>query len=257
MKLKQCAVCGKETRRAFHVCGGYICPECRKYIPEKVDVRHSDTDYLKELYEKRKAVADAFEATAYIGGLYLDNVHCMICYSRNGWNGKPLSLGDVYKITELKEISLHLANVKNVGSRIPRIFCDIKLKIKTADIDTDYLIAKGKRCRVQEIENGNISFSEPADVAVIREMLRQMFDDVFTGLERKLEDILKYKELAESLKDTRWAKGILFLADKEYTAEEIKTQYRKLCKMFHPDLNPDLPDDYMQMLNKAYDILAK
>lgn len=255
--MKQCVVCHKESKRAFRIYNGFICPECRKYIPEKVNVKSSNADYLKELCEKRREIADLFEPTAYIGSLYLDNVHCMICYSKHGWKGTPLSLGDVYKITELKEISLHLANVKNIGSRIPRIVCDIKLKIKTADIDTEYVVARGKKCRVQEIENGNINFSEPADVAIIREMLRQMFDDVFAGLERKLEDILKYKELSDNLKDTRWAKGILFLDDEEYTAEEVKMQYRKLCKIFHPDLNPDLPDDYMQMLNKAYAILTK
>lgn len=255
--MKQCAVCHSETKKAFRIYNGFICPECRKYIPEKVNIKNSDVDYLKELYEKRKEIADMFEPTAYIGNLYLDNVHCMICYSKRGWKGAPLSLGDVYKITELKEISLHLANVKNIGSRIPRILCDVKLKIKTSDIDTEYVIVKGKHCQVQEVKDGNINFKEPADVAVIRAMLQQMFDDVFHGLEQKLKDILKFKELSDNLKDTRWAKGVLFLADEEYTAEEIKAQYRKLCKIFHPDLNPDLPDDYMQMLNKAYAILTK
>ena len=255
--MKQCAICHKDSKKVFRVRDGFICSECRKYIPEKINLKNTYSESLRKLYEKRKDIADTFDATAYIGNLYLDNVHCMLCYSKDGHKGTPLSLGDVYTVTELKEISLHLANVKNIGRRTPRIICDVKLKIKTADIDAEYIVARKKRCKVQEIENGKINFSEPMDVAVIREMLRQMFEDTFMGLDRKLKDILKYKELAENLKDTRWAKGILFLADREYTAEEVKAQYRKLCKIFHPDMNPDLPDDYMQMLNKAYAILTK
>ena len=37
---------------------------------------------------------------------------------------------------------------------------------------------------------------------------------------------------------------------------EIKNQYRKLAKQYHPDKNPDSSEEKMAQINKAYEVLS-
>ena len=37
--------------------------------------------------------------------------------------------------------------------------------------------------------------------------------------------------------------------------EDIKNSYRQLCKIYHPDRNPDNKDKFIE-IKKAYDILS-
>ena len=258
--MKICSVCEKQLGlKAHKTCDGFICDDCLKYIPYRVKLREADEKYLKKLCAQGKERAADFETTAYLGDLYLDSVHGMFCYSPKGKNGTPLSLGDVYRITELKEIGLYATNIRNIGSSKPKVICDIKLTVATDSIRQDYKIAGNKNCLITKNGEGELTCTEPADVTMIRSMLNQMIDDLRTGMMKQLSDIMRMQEIAENkpkyLKDKEWALGVLFLANRDYSEDEIKAQYRKLSRMFHPDVNPEISGEYMETLNKAYSIL--
>lgn len=44
--------------------------------------------------------------------------------------------------------------------------------------------------------------------------------------------------------------------DSKATANEIKKQYKKLVKKYHPDTNPDVDSKYIVKINEAYEILS-
>ena len=40
------------------------------------------------------------------------------------------------------------------------------------------------------------------------------------------------------------------------TTEQIKRSYRRLARLYHPDLNKQAPDTRIKQLNEAYDVLS-
>ena len=40
------------------------------------------------------------------------------------------------------------------------------------------------------------------------------------------------------------------------TLEQIKQSYRRLARLYHPDLNKHIHDDRIKQLNEAYDVLS-
>lgn len=49
---------------------------------------------------------------------------------------------------------------------------------------------------------------------------------------------------------------VLGLDKKNFDPVQLKSNYRTLSRLFHPDKNPGLSDTYMQNINKAYEILS-
>jgi len=43
---------------------------------------------------------------------------------------------------------------------------------------------------------------------------------------------------------------------KTSSPDEIKNQYRKLAKQYHPDRNKDSSEEKMAQINKAYEVLS-
>ena len=48
----------------------------------------------------------------------------------------------------------------------------------------------------------------------------------------------------------------ILIENKSFTVNEIKNQYRKLAKQYHPDRNKDSSEEKMAQINKAYEILS-
>lgn len=257
--MKKCVICEEKAGLfSYKIKDGRICKECRKMLPANIYLKDANEYYLRDKYNKAKEKQKKFETTAYYGNLYLDNVHNMLCYSEKSKNNNPVMFGDVFYIHELRSIGLFIANARNVGGDIPKIVCDIKLHIETKDVKTDYVIAGGKKCIVEG--NGErMNCTAPPEILMIQNIIGQMIDNVFFKTAHKLEEIKAMQDLIDKYSgDKDWAKGILFLdTDTEYSKEEIKVRFRQMAKIFHPDKNPGLSDEYMKKVNKAYSILEK
>lgn len=260
--MNKCVICGEKTGIfSKKTTDGAVCRECIKYIPDCFILSNADSHALLRFIERSKEYKKAFEPTAFYGNLYLDSVHSMLCYSKTGKEGSPLSYGDIYKVTELKEIGLFCTNPRRVGTT-SRVVCDVKLSIKTLDIQTQYIVAYQKQCQTVHNNDGTVSCCDPVELTVIRNLLNQMFEDVRQGLGKKAAEIQRLIELSKrKVKQDKekakyeWARGILYIENENYSLEEVKRRYRELGRIFHPDIHPELPDDYMAMLNSAYSLL--
>lgn len=261
--MKRCSVCGEKAGLLSHkIYEGVICKECLKRIPDCISLKHTDEHFLRRMVNRSKEREKAFEPTSFYGGLYLDSVHSMLCYSKNGIGGYPLSFGDIYTVKELKELGLYITNVRDVGKSYVDIRCDVKLKVTTEDIHGEYLVIRNRQCPVFKNAEGKYDCHDPAELVMIQNMLTQMIEDVSYGYNRRIAKMRLLQEMAEQelkpkeQQDKEWARGVLFLENKDCSIEEIKRQYRELCRFYHPDIHPELSEEYMKKLNKAYAILT-
>lgn len=260
---KDCAICKEPTGLFAHkIYNGVICRKCRAYLPARIQLKASDTDYLLGLYERNKELAKSFEATSHYGYLFLDSIHGLFCFSKGEKSGEPTEFGDIFSIKELTETGIYCSDIRNVGSgSANKVVCNIKMKVTTDAISMEYMVAENEPCKYTHGKNHMLEVHEPEKLTMFRNMFYQMIDNEMSRVLRKLEEIKRLRAYAEEAENTplasevNWARGVLFLKKDEATPEKIKSRYRELMHIFHPDLHPDLDDAYAQKLNEAYGIL--
>jgi hypothetical protein len=217
----------------------------------------AENEYLRELYRKNREKAENFSSTASCGKLYIDSVHCMLCFSEKAVKGEPAHFSDIFYISELLELGLYCSDVRNIGTNTNRVVCNVKLKVKTQETCREYTILKDEPCSYK-VKNGYLEWEEPCKVSMFRSMMNQMIADVTAGFTKKLNRIWELRGTIDKTMqdiDAEWARGILFLDNKPCAPEEIKSHQRKMTRLFHPDLHPEIDSEYMQKINRAYEIL--
>ena len=255
--IMKCAMCKKNAGIfASRLADGYICKECKRFLPYGLHFKSMESFYIRDMYEKNKEKAEHFDATSNLGDLYLDSIHNMFCISKKQINGNPTNFGNIFHILELTGIGLVCSNVRNTaltgGATRDNIICDIKFIVKTKEVSADYIIKQSVRCSFSY--NGNkIEWNEPGEIEVFRKLLAQMLDNICGELTNKVEEM---RSLKDKLPDSeKWARGILYLPEKEpLTQEELKKSRNRLIKLFHPDNGFD-DSSYSELINRAYKIL--
>lgn len=236
---------------------GYYCKECANKISAFIDTKTSTTKSIKALIKFNEKRRKSFKATSSFGNLYLDSVNKMICISKGGTSDNPFHLCDIYSIYDLKQISFHCVNVRNIGQKTDNIVCDVEIFFATDFITGRSIIVKNEPCNFTYNNNRQIEYSEPVKLGVFRNIFNQMIEDEKFKIENKLEDIRKgMKQINNESGAVDWAKGVLML-DKgnNYTDREIKEHRNYLMKALHPDTN-NVPVEFSQMVNKAFKILS-
>lgn len=258
--MKICVLCGSKAglfpKKSYSGC---LCKDCLSLIPSSIQLSSADADFLKTIIEKTTERKKRFECTAFYGTLFIDGIHNMFCISKQQRGGVPLQFGDIYYITELKEVGLYCTNVRNVGSRIPRIVCDVKIRVKTDNAFAEFLIIRGESCSFKKTGDG-IEWYEPAKLSMFRSLFNQMIENEVFGAWRKLEDVKKIEaELSQMHHSESWARGVFFFRDNdEVTNDELKKRRNMLVKLFHPDVGSESASDaIMTQINEAFHLLIK
>lgn len=255
---EKCIICGSKLNIfSKKTQDGRICNKCKSFIPVSVDVSSSDKEYLGSLINTNKKKCSVFNCTAHYGSLFFDGSKGMLCFSKWQKRGIPLQYGDIYTFSEIDGIHLYCFDVRYIAKKCS---CSVGMEIKIDGEQLRYTICKNEPCKY-EYKDGYIGVSEPDRVSMLRNIINQAIEDYYCKAKRRLENARKYHYIADeienkprSTKSKEWARGVLYLSD-NCTPEEIKTQYRKLLHIFHPDINPDVDNSYAQKLNEAYKIL--
>lgn len=75
--------------------------------------------------------------------------------------------------------------------------------------------------------------------------------------ENETENQIDYAAMLAKVEED-WARGVLFIdAKKELDEELIKTSYRKLIQVMHPDKSKQNTEDLVHTLNQAYELLLE
>ena len=257
--MRKCVICGENAGLlGTRTLEGKICRECVSYIPKALKLRDSSTDTLREFYEANKEKSKQFSTTASYAGVYIDGLHGMFCYTKNGKKDEPHEFKDIYRITELQEIALYCTDPKNVGTTRNIVVCDIKLKIRTKNIAAEYLVAHRKHCH-HRVKNGHVEWDEPGELTMFRNMFNQMIDNEVNNIMKKLEAIQSLRAtLTEWETSIEWAKGVLFLdKDVKLNNEIVRQRRNEMVKIFHPDRNSGFANtEIATMINDAYNMLS-
>lgn len=258
--MTNCVLCGNKTNVfSKKTLRGSICKSCLSYIPQGVSLEASENDYLRKLYEENRKKAEEFEATASYGSLYIDQSKGMFCVSERSANDKPLEFRNIYYAHELREIALFCADARNIGTNSNKIVCNVKFRVKTDKIHTEFVVARNKNCPFK-IKGRNIDYDEPAELGMFRTMINQMLESTVLRYISMLEKIRAAKEyLAKEQKNEQWARGVmLFSEDEIINNESVRQRRNELIKLYHPDLDKETSStDKAALINKAYDILAE
>lgn len=254
---KQCCFCGS----CFYFFGnkiedGYICSECKRCIPSNINLRCSESSYLRPMLEENKKRREKFSCSASYGSLFIDGKNNMFCISKQRHGMLPLFFGDIFYINELTNVGFFCTNARVVERKV---LCDISFTYTTDTQSTEVIIARMQKCDY-EVCGNRVSWSEPQKLSIFRELFKQMIDNEYSVLNIKLQRMQEMKRyISEEDKNTEWAKGVFFLGTEETTnLTELRNRRNFLIKKFHPDVNDEKDNStaIASQINKAYEILV-
>ena len=241
----QCIICqNKAEAFAKRIEEGAICADCFSHIPTMVDHKSCSVSKLWVLIQKNKEKQRRFMPTASLGTLYIDSVHKMFCISEKEKNGDPVSLSDIYDISELNEVGLYCKDAKNIGKgNNPSIVCDVELYVRTDEMCFRTIILKNEPCSYKLKDKQKVEWNEPGVLVMFRGMWNQMLDD-------RAIDFMREVEKAHNNKNIIWAEGVLMLGT-DYTYEEV-CQHRDILRTALASQDAV----FLQKIDMAYNILC-
>ena len=128
---------------------------------------------------------------------------------------------------------------------------NITKRIKTG-VRIDYSIISNK-----------IQYNEPGELIVMKCLISQVYENMSSELKKNIYEYNACKDIENDSFTTQGSieriKALsLFGLDDKYTGDELKSRYRLLMKMFHPDsqtINNSILTDYTERINAAYELL--
>jgi hypothetical protein len=253
--MKICILCGKETKFGKKSCDGYICKDCRKYVPQGLDLSGAELAFLKPIYEENKRKAKDFETTSKYGMLYLDGVHNLFCLSKGGKS--PNEFHTIYHISELTKASLFISDIRNIGTSSNRVVCNTKIAFQTEKSSTECILVQNETCPFT-VKGDHLECHEPPTLSAVRCLFNQMIENEYYGAEKKLKRLWEIREELRTLDGEEWARGIFFFEkDEKITKDELRQRRKELMKIYHPDNGMENGEEFSARINRAYQILEK
>lgn len=258
--MKTCTICGQPIKfLPKKILDGQICSECASLLPKSIQLKNTDSDYLKNIIEKNQKKKEIFNSTASYGNCYIDSIHGLFCISSRRNGDEPAEFGDIYSVEELEEVGLFCTDVRNIGSQNNYVVCNVKIRFKTSSTSGEALVASKETCPFS-VSGKSLEWQEPSKLGVFRALFNQMIDNVAFGLLKKLDAIQEMNQkLTAGDKTQQWAKGVMFVPqDEEIELDELKKRRNELIKIYHPDLGGDFANtEITAQVNEAYNILSK
>lgn len=250
-----CNICDKELT-AFNkrkIYDGFICKDCCGKLPKVTlnqisNLRHFEIMDLIENTEREKL--KKFEATASYGKLHIDEFNGLFAISdKLDKDGKPMNSRDIFKCTDLMEAGVYC--VKPTVTKNNKVICNIEFKFRLIRpvIDVKLTLKVGTACFSKRTDSNHLEWDEPGDLSMFRNMFNQMLRTENEKYANPLRDYFLNPENVELFK----AKT-LFMVDDEYTEEEIRSQRKRLMKVYHPDADENT-SEYAKKINEAYRLL--
>lgn len=262
----RCGVCGTVIPFTDILClkfgkvkDGYICKYCKektaKIIPfNTLNLYETKQLIIYNLSLNAELSKKPFRVTSSLGGLKLDEINRYLKVIENRHKEMTIRLEDI------TDLALDLSNPVVKGRNISG---DIVFSVKLYNgLNITKRINTGVRIDYSIIGN-KIQYNEPGELIVMKCLISQVYENMSSELKKNIYEYNISKDNENNSFTTQGSmeriKALsLFGLDDKYTADELKSRYRLLMKMFHPDsqtVNNSILTDYTERINAAYELL--
>jgi hypothetical protein len=235
---------------------GVICKDCAAKVPSVI--RGKLTNYydleLRTLIDKVRLSQernDKFAATASYGKLHIDEVHGLFAISNKVTSDGRLSdPSSVFHCLDLTEVGLYCTDP---AAQQGKVTCNVEFSCSMEKLNIAFKakIKTGASCDSKKEAGNQLSWVEPGDLSLFRNMFNQM---IVTEAEKVRMNYSQRFETQATIDLFR--AETLFMLEGEYTEEDVKAMRNRLVKVFHPDVsNADVR--YIQIINDAYKTLIE
>lgn len=195
-----CALCGNATKLfPKKISDGVICQECEKQFSLYTDFSSETTERLLLRKTVNEQLSNVFITTNKYGELFLDGVNGLFCISPKEKDGEPVYRGDIYRISDLKGVSLSCANPKNIGKEKDKIVCDIEFSFRTDAIAIHHIIKKQVSCESEITRDRKLIWKEPGEYLIFRKIFEGFLCDTMNAFLKKAYELYEKMEMERKM----------------------------------------------------------
>lgn len=262
-----CCVCNKKITffdkiSSAHCDDGYVCKHCKSQFPSLFNISRYTSKEIIELIEYTQKNKAEFFCTTHYGKLYLDEAHGLLAYSQSekSQKNKDSFKNNIFQADDLDYFEISLSEPRITQTVV---YSNVLMYMQFRKFNASFnkVIKYNEKSKIKRIDNQSMMFDPPMGYIFIRATVNQMINNSISSFRKVIEE-LKETRMKIELERAKLSKTELFEAktilmlDDNYTQEDVKKHYRYLTKCLHPDVNQGNGDEYMQKINRAYEILS-
>ena len=252
--MANCKICHSTIRtwKQTQISDGIICKTCLNRIPQCThsSIRNMTANEIKRLIQyEENPLFQKFSVTASYGTLHIDEMNGLFIVSeKSNIHGTPVEKTNLFHVLDISNAGIYCIK--------PRIFkrqvvVDVvfECELNALNIHIKETIRQQIICQQKRIDDNHVSWDEPGDLSMFRNMFNQMLKNEDIKFRKKYESSFVSKEALDIMK----AK-CLFMLEDDFSKEELRKQRDAYMKLFHPDISTN-SHVYAQKINEAYSIL--
>ena len=243
----ECLVCNKQISALSSVKmhNGRLCKMCAAQIPSLVVERapYLETDTLKHIMDLTKDNYERFSATASYGELHIDEIGGLFAIAKSlDKDGKPKDSRNIFSIYRMSEVGLYCTSPKADNGNV---ILDIEFSCKLEDpkVEFKHIVKKAAKCAAKRVDQNHVTWEEPNDLAMFRNLFNQMLSGMHENVNRMLHGKTLYQFDIEKNR-------ALFMLSEDYTMDELTAAFHKMMEVWQPDGEAETAESVI--LKKAY-----
>lgn len=250
--MSRCVICDEEIRswRQTRIADGCICRNCSAKVPSIIGPQlsgMSTTSVQRLIQYEESPLFKRFSATASYGAVLLDEMNGLFAINEKLTSDIKLeNTSNIFHVLDLTEIGIYC-----VKPRIYRnsVAIDVELQFAINSLQFKYksVIRSQVFCACKKVDSTHVSWAEPGDLSMFRNMFNQCIKNEEIKLKRKYEKSFMSKEELSIFQ----AK-CLFMIEDDFSRSELRQQKDALSRAFDSAVSSDV---YMKKINEAYSIL--
>lgn len=233
---------------------GSVCDECRRYMPTYIDISHYTLSQIEKIINWNKQYLDSYKSkfteTSHYKNLHLDDVHGLFAIYPSKYDEIPKDCNDIFNALLVKNFSFSVKNsaVSNENKAYSQV--GFVCELNHIDITLNMVLASKVVSHIEHVDSGHYRVLEPADLSLMRSTFFQMLENATYKYNQRIRNDI----VSKSTIDIFRAKSLFMVAD-SYSIEEIKTQKKRLLKVFSHIEDEDDKDKYSFIINDSYNTL--